>query len=93
MKLIFPAGVSVFTDQTGVAYMPDANGMLDIGSADPIPFLNAGFVSLPENNGSTSNRPTTGLSTGLMFFDTTLNKPIWRNAANSGWVDATGIAA
>lgn len=29
---------------------------------------------------------------GDMVFDTTLGKPIWRNAANDGWVDATGAA-
>lgn len=35
-------------------------------------------------------RPTTGLSVGQMFFDFTLNKPIWRNKTNDGWVDAMG---
>ncbi|MDQ0154901.1 hypothetical protein [Robertmurraya andreesenii] len=38
----------------------------------------------------TNNRPTTGTETGQMFFDATLNKPIWRNKTNDGWVDATG---
>lgn len=39
--------------------------------------------------GTTANRPTTGLVTGVsQYFDTTLGKPIWRNGAN--WVDATG---
>jgi len=27
---------------------------------------------------------------GEMVFNTTLNKPLWRNANNDGWVDATG---
>lgn len=31
-----------------------------------------------------------GLTIGDMVFDTTLNKPIWRNAGNNGWVDAMG---
>jgi len=48
---------------------------------------------LPHLQGTTANRPTTQLFTGMMYFDTTLNKPIWRNAANTGWVDATGTAA
>lgn len=39
-------------------------------------------------SGTTSNRPTTNLYTGLYYFDTTLGKPIWYNG--SGWVDATG---
>lgn len=38
--------------------------------------------------GATNNRPTTGLTAGLMYFDTTLGKPIWYNG--SKWVDATG---
>jgi hypothetical protein len=37
---------------------------------------------------TTAARPTTQLVAGLMVYDTTLNKPIWRNAANDGWVDA-----
>ena len=40
---------------------------------------------------STANRPTVS-EIGEMWFDFTLNKPIWRNATNNGWVDATGIA-
>jgi hypothetical protein len=41
---------------------------------------------------TTANRPTAGLYAGQQYFDSTLGKPIWRNAANSGWVDATGGA-
>lgn len=32
------------------------------------------------------------LSIGDCIFNTTLNKPIWRNSSNNGWVDATGTA-
>lgn len=39
-------------------------------------------------SGSTSNRPTTNLFNGLMYFDTTLHKPIWRDGSN--WYDASG---
>lgn len=42
-------------------------------------------------SGTTANRPTAGLWTGRMYFDTTLGKPIWFKTA--GWVDATGAAA
>lgn len=41
-------------------------------------------------SGTTANRPTVGLWTGRMYFDTTLGKPIWYKTA--GWVDATGAA-
>lgn len=30
------------------------------------------------------------IDAGVSVFDKTLNKPVWRNAANNGWVDATG---
>lgn len=42
--------------------------------------------------GTTALRPTSFASPGDQYFDTTLNKPIWKNAANTGWVDATGTA-
>ena len=43
-------------------------------------------------SGTTSERPNSAAVVGMQYFDTTLNKPIWRNAANSGWVDSTGTA-
>jgi hypothetical protein len=39
---------------------------------------------------TTGGRPTANLVGGQMSFDSTLGIPIWRNAANSGWVNATG---
>lgn len=41
-------------------------------------------------SGTTANRPTAGLWTGRMYFDTTLGIPIWYKTA--GWVNATGGA-
>jgi hypothetical protein len=38
----------------------------------------------PIQSGST--RVNSGLVTGLEFYDTTLNQPIWRNAANNAWL-------
>ncbi|WPJ54727.1 hypothetical protein RCIP0080_00037 [Klebsiella phage RCIP0080] len=43
-------------------------------------------------SGATAARPGSTVVIGMQYFDTTLNKPIWRNATNSGWVDATGTA-
>lgn len=37
-----------------------------------------------------ATRPNTFAVPGMMVFDSVINKPIWRNAANTGWVDATG---
>ncbi|HGV3493359.1 hypothetical protein [Klebsiella pneumoniae] len=42
--------------------------------------------------GTTANRPFSTAFPGLEYFDTTLNRPIWRNAANNGWVDSAGNA-
>lgn len=44
-------------------------------------------TSLSQPSGTTAQRPTV-IGTGFMYFDTTLNKPIWRSG--SVWVDATG---
>lgn len=41
---------------------------------------------------TTAARPTTGNYAGRRGFDTTLNKPIWRNAANDGWIDSAGAS-
>ena len=66
----------------------------------PTPFKNnsVGECSLfgnswIKNYGSTSERPTVskGAYSGQVYFDTTLNKPIWRNKDNNGWVDSIGL--
>lgn len=53
-----------------------------------------GWIELTDNYVvplvTTANRPNTFALPGMMIFDSTLNKPLWRNAANTGWVDATG---
>lgn len=38
--------------------------------------------------GTTEQRPTISGGVGFQYFDTTLNKPIWKTS--TGWVDATG---
>ena len=40
--------------------------------------------------GTTADRPTVELSTGQMYFDTTLGIPIWWTGKN--WVNASGTA-
>ena len=39
---------------------------------------------------TTERNSMSPVSAGLMIFDSTLSKPIWRNGANTSWVDATG---
>ncbi|MEC5975714.1 phage tail fiber protein [Klebsiella pneumoniae] len=41
-------------------------------------------------SGTSANRPFSTAYPGMEYFDTTLGKPIWRNAANNAWVDSAG---
>jgi hypothetical protein len=52
---------------------------------------NAWHTQPQDRSFTTAGRPTTTFTAGqYVGFDTTIGKPIWRNAANSGFVDATG---
>jgi len=90
-KMRAPAGIiRLFID--GTKLVPDATGMINVPTALISAAVAAGCV-IPHDSGTTASRPNTNLSPGQFYFDATLNKPIWRNAANSGWIDATGTAA
>jgi len=84
-----PAGVTEIND-SGIKYRPAADGTISVPDNRVPTFLKMGCtqhaVSLPL---TTVRRPTT-TTPGETMFDTTLGKPIWRNAANTQWVDATG---
>ena len=82
-----------FVKQINNTLTPDANGKItgvvqSVNGANPDA---TGKVTVPLIT-SGAARPTTGTYAGQPFFDTTLNKPIWRNKDNNGWVDATGAA-
>lgn len=47
-------------------------------------------TSLDQADGTTAQRPAT-VSTGFMYFDTTLNAPVWWNG--TAWVNASGVVA
>lgn len=73
--------------------------------ADPAEYMTAAYVVMEDNNsdassikygrvpilrsGTTANRPTGTLPAGLMYFDTTLGKPVFFKSGTT-WVDATG---
>jgi hypothetical protein len=45
------------------------------------------------NSGTTTERPTSGVMVGMIYFDTTLGKPIWAKTVSGStitWVDANG---
>lgn len=45
------------------------------------------------SSGTTAQRPTKDLYPGRFYYDTDLDMPVWRNAANDDWHDATGTPA
>ena len=92
--LIAPAGTSEL-HLGGVVYRTASDGTVSV----PDTMANQALAAGCKNEGTlpspftTAKRPTAGLVPGLCIFDTTLGKPVWRNAANNGWVDATGTGA
>lgn len=74
-------GTSQSWDYAHQAGFPQAN--LSLGSNNNVQWA-------PGGSSTTVNRPTTGIVAGMPWFDTTLGKPIWRNATNTGWVDSAG---
>jgi hypothetical protein len=94
-KMLAPPGASgQYLLVDGTAIVPGADGTVDATPAQLGQLVALGFASVDDTEvDATSGRPTTSLVTGQSVFDTSLNKPIWRNAANTGWVDATGTAA
>ncbi|MFJ6034321.1 alanine-zipper protein [Bacillus toyonensis] len=79
------------TNIYGVGNEPLANRMVSIINE----YFNGWFDSTKgigglNKTGNTSNRPN-NVSSGFNYFDVTLNKPIWRNSTNTGWVDASGL--
>ena len=51
-----------------------------------------GFTKTQQVRAMTTTQRNSGsnYSSGEQIFDTTLNKPVWRNASNNGFVDSTG---
>ena len=55
-------------------------------------WTNGTYMKIPViSSGATADRPTASLAVGQMYYDTTLNKPIWYKGS-SVWVDATGTS-
>ena len=92
--LYCPPGITGFTDITGTHYTPDANGFIsvpDLGTVQGALEGGVGLFMIPQTIVcTTAKRPTANLQPGMNLLDSTLGKPIWRNSANTQWVDATG---
>jgi hypothetical protein len=47
-----------------------------------------------QRSGTTANRPISNLWIGLVYFDTTLGKPVWlKSVGPSVWVDGVGTVS
>jgi hypothetical protein len=86
-----PVGTPAAVRGTISPLAPNANNQItvDISQVSLGSLLEAGFTPAPAI-GTTAARPTAGLYPAATYFDTTLGTPIWRNAANTGWVNSAG---
>jgi hypothetical protein len=100
VRIVFPPGVGPIVPRNAngsasntTPVVPDSNSqaLVDTSQVLLLDLLQHG-CSIAPLSGSTAQRPTSGTHPGLRYFDSTIGKPIFRNAANSGWVDATGGA-
>lgn len=89
-KVKLPAGMTS-VQGSGGKLVPDVDGTVTVSDADAAALHRIGATVVSgEGYGPTATRPATNTMVGQEFFDTTLNKPVWRNKTNTGWVDATG---
>jgi hypothetical protein len=91
VKVFVGAGIGRLHLADGTVVTPNANGEVTVDAKHAADLIRAGFA-VESGVGATAARPAVA-PPGTPFFDTTLNKPVWRNAAGTGWVDATGTAA
>lgn len=98
VKLNFPPTVSSAVPRSAkgghqhqvTTLYPDGNGqcVIDTEEVQVNDLLHSGFTLAPSSGEA---RPTRA-HPGMFHFDAALGRPVWRNAANDGWVDATGAA-
>jgi len=89
---LYPPVGSTEVHYAGVIYRPNVDGMIAVPDNVAPNMIDLAGCTRPKQVPivTTAKRPTIGLTPGLAYFDSTLGKPIWRNAANTQWVDATG---
>jgi len=88
-----PPGGPYSVHLDGILFTAAADGSLAVDAKYLPVMLSAGWARRPISSvTTTAARPTANLVAGQMSFDSTLGKPVWRNAANTGWVDATGAS-
>ena len=78
----------------GQLFPAGPDGTINVPSKYVVNLLQHGYALAPDEvlSGSAGQIPDAACIPGMQVFDTVNNKPVWRNATNSGWVDATGTA-
>ena len=90
MKMSAPGTSQSYSVADGTTFSPGLDGTLDVPANYVAQLTQLGWSLAPDAAcDTTANRPATA-NPGDMFFDSTLGIPIWRNAANSAWVNASG---
>lgn len=89
-KMLAPGTAGAYSVADGTTFQPGADGTVDAPAGYVAQLVTLGFSVVGDDPiDTTANRPTVA-TPGMPWFDSTLGKPIWRNAANTLWVDATG---
>ena len=89
IRLVPPAGVlsySVDGQNTQIA----SDGTIALNAKYVLGLLGQGWAVAPDEIlvSTMAAVGTARVVPGFSFFESTLGKPVWRNAANSAWVDA-----
>ncbi len=93
-KMIAPGTGNAYVVADGTVFIPASDGTVDAPAAYVPQLVAMGFVLVNDTPvDTTTGRPVAGLTPGMMFFDSTAGRPIWRNATNTGWVFSDGTAA
>lgn len=91
-SIIFDGGLVISgpSGSSGIQFIPD--GMMLGGVKIISPVSASSQIAIP--SGNTASRPSPSLNewASVLYFDTTLGKPIWYDPSNNEWVDATGTA-
>lgn len=85
MNILSPPPVRVPFDKNDESVLPPSEWITWISQLEQL------FNKL-QGTGTTSQRPNPSPFIGYMYYDTTINKPIWAKTATT-WVYADGTAA
>jgi len=96
IRLSFPAGVTTHQDSWARTWTADKYGIVEIDFAQGLvidEFYAAGFLAVQPWTVNIEMLKAMKVPAGDgPYFLLELNRPVWRNSDNSGWIDAFGRA-